>query len=69
MLKHYYLFSNISDCVRAYRAETGDRKISLLKYMRISPADPIGACGHPYALTQEKMAAQLVRHIRALENA
>lgn len=63
----YYLYDNIVRAVEAYRAETGDESISLLKYMRISPADPLGACAHPNVVTQEKMAETLTKHIRALE--
>ena len=39
----------------------------VIKYMRISPADPLGACAHPNVVTQEKMAETLTKHIRALE--
>lgn len=63
----YYLCDNIVRAVEAYRAETGDENISLLKYMRISSADPLGACAHPNVVTQEKMAEALAKHIRALE--
>lgn len=64
----YYLFDNIAEAVRAYRTETGDEAVSLLKYMRISPADPLGACAHPNIVTQEKMADALAEHIRALQS-
>lgn len=37
------------------------------KYCRMSPMDPIGACGHPSELTQQKMAKELVAFIQALE--
>ena len=63
----YYLYADIAESVRAYREETGDRQVSLLKYMRIGLMDPLGACAHPHVETHKKMAAELVRHIRALE--
>lgn len=65
----YYLYDSIVRAVRDYQTETGDERVSLLKYMRISPADPLGACAHPNVVTQEKMAAALAKHIRALEQA
>lgn len=50
-----------------YRAETGDNNVYTFKYCRMSPMDPIGACGHPSELTQQKMAKELVAFIQALE--
>lgn len=53
--------------VDTYRAETGDNNVYTFKYCRMSPMDPIGACGHPSELTQQKMAKELVAFIQALE--
>ena len=63
----YYLYDIILEAVADYRQETRDERISCLKYMRISPLDPLGAMAHPHVFTQEKMAAQLVRHIQSLQ--
>ena len=63
----YYLYDTILKAVEDYRRQTGDQRISCMKYMRISPMDPLGAMGHPFVITQQKMADSLVRHIRALE--
>ena len=63
----YYLYDVILHAVGEYKKASGDEHVSCLKYMRISPTDPLGAMAHPYIQTQEKMAASLVKHIRALE--
>lgn len=65
----YYLYDKILRAVEEYRRESGDTRISTLKYMRISPLDPLGAMAHPHVQTQEKMASALVKHIRQLEEA
>lgn len=65
----YYLYPEILAAVAEYRAQSGDTAVSCLRYLRISPADPLGACAHPHLVTHAKMARQLAAHIRALENA
>lgn len=64
MLGIFLAFKNYS---LMYRAETGDNNVYTFKYCRMSPMDPIGACGHPSELTQQKMAKELVAFIQALE--
>lgn len=63
----YFLYSSVVECVSRYQAETGDRNISTLRYLRTSSLGPIGACYHPHLCTHEKMAAELTSHIRQLE--
>lgn len=52
----YYFYDAMNRAVDTYRAETGDNNVYTFKYCRMSPMDPIGACGHPSELTQQKMA-------------
>ena len=35
--------------------------------MQIVPADGLGACGHPSAITQSKMADEIAKEIRRIE--
>ena len=63
----YYFYDAMNRAVDTYRAETGDNNVYTFKYCRMSPMDPIGACGHPSELTQQKMAKELVAFIQALE--
>lgn len=60
----YYLYPNILKNVKTYQQKTGDDNISCLRYMRISPFDPLGGCSHPYLLTHQKMANTLAAHIQ-----
>lgn len=62
----YYLYHHITEIVKEYQAITGDSRISCLQYPKIYFRDPVGACGHPYVATHEKMAEALVLHIRKL---
>lgn len=63
----YYFYDAMQSAVSAYQKETGDEKVCCFKYCRMSPQDPIGACGHPSELTQQKMAKELVAFISELE--
>ena len=63
----YYFYDAMDRAVDTYRAETGDNNVYTFKYCRMSPMDPIGACGHPSELTQQKMAKELVAFINTLE--
>jgi hypothetical protein len=54
--------------VSRFSAETGDRRICFLPLPLQDPTDGIGTAGHPSAVTQQKIAAQLVTFIRAHEN-
>ena len=58
----YYFYDAMNRAVDTYRAETGDNNVYTFKYCRMSPMDPIGACGHPSELTQQKMAKELAKH-------
>lgn len=63
----YYLYDNIRDVLDRYRADTGDRRIYLLKYHKMMNMAPdAGACMHPTIHRHQKMAAQLARFIRSL---
>ena len=64
---NYYLYHDITQAVEAYREETGDERISLLRFTPISPIDGLGADGHPSKETHEKMAKELAEHIRGLK--
>lgn len=55
------------NAVNAYKAETNDKNVYCFKYCRMSPADPVGACGHPSEVTQQKMAKELTAFIQKLE--
>lgn len=63
----YYLYPEIEKIVAAYQVETGDRRISCFRYMGISPMDGLGACCHPSLVTQRKMAEEIVREIKRIE--
>lgn len=65
----HYFFDAIQRAVERHRAQTGDCRVSCLKYLRMSPADGYGACGHPSAATHRKMAEELYAHIARLEAA
>ena len=55
----YYFSQAIWQAVRKYRTESGDKLIWFFRLHRISPMDPMGACGHPNVITHQKMAQQL----------
>lgn len=63
----YYFYDAMQSAVSAYQKETCDENVCCFKYCRMSPQDPIGACGHPSELTQQKMAKELAAFIRELE--
>lgn len=63
----HYFFDSICRAVKKHCEETGDFNVSCLKYLRMSPADGFGACGHPSAATHRKMAEELCQHIARLE--
>ena len=63
----YYLYADILELVKQYKAETGDENISCFRYMQINPFDGFGACGHPSAATQIKMGKEIAAYIRTLE--
>ncbi len=65
----YYLFDEIRDIVAQYQAETGDKKVFLLKYNKMLFAGPdVGGCLHPSIFRQEKMAEELTAKIRELQS-
>ena len=63
----YYFYDTMVNAVNAYKAETNDKNVYCFKYCRMSPADPVGACGHPSEVTQQKMAKELTAFIQKLE--
>lgn len=63
----YYLYPEIQAAVAQYQQETGDKKISCFRYPKMFFQDPVGACGHPHIVTDEKMADAMAEYIRALE--
>lgn len=63
----YYLFPEIQAAVAAYQAQTGDNRISCFRYPKMFFLDPIGACGHPHVVTDEKMADAMASYIAQLE--
>lgn len=63
----YYLYTDILAIVEGYRRDTGDSRVGCFRYPKMDIADPIGACGHPHAITHCKMARALADHIAALE--
>ena len=63
----HYLYDNIRDVLTRYRADTGDKKIHLLKYHKMMNMAPdTGACFHPSISRQKKMAVQLADFLRGL---
>ena len=56
----YYLWSTIQEAVKAYQEETGDEAVHLFRFPKIDVREPLGACGHPYITTHERMARELV---------
>ena len=62
----YYLYHDIIEIVNEYKKETGDSKISCLRFKKMAAFDPIGACGHPHLVTDQKMADELVAEIQKL---
>lgn len=64
---NYYLWSDIKEIVELYKRESGDKNISCYRYMQIVPVDGLGACGHPSAVTQSKMADEIANEIRRIE--
>lgn len=65
---NYYLYHDIAEAVRCYRARSGDKKVHLLRMKPMHPFDGIGADGHPSVDTHKKMAQELADCIRTLEN-
>lgn len=63
----YYLFPEIQAAAGQYQEETGDKNISCFRYPKMYFQDPIGACGHPHIVTDEKMAEAMAEYIQALE--
>lgn len=63
----YYFYDTMVNAVNVYKAETNDKNVYCFKYCRMSPADPVGACGHPSEVTQQKMAKELTAFIQKLE--
>ena len=61
----YYLYENIRQAAERYCRETGDRRVRVFRYLRISPLDPLGACAHPHVVTHRKMAAELAAFLSA----
>lgn len=64
---NYYLYHDIATAVEAYRRETGDERIHVLRFTPIHPLDGLGTDGHPYVATHRKMAAELAAFLRKLE--
>lgn len=62
----YYLFQDIAQLVEEYRRDTGDTRISVFRYQKISPLDGWGACMHPSRISQEKMAKEIADEILRL---
>ncbi len=52
--------------VIAARAMAGDTRLSFLDLDEQSPADGLGCDSHPSKVTQQKMAARLVAHVKTL---
>ena len=65
----YYFFENIRCAAERYRRETGDARVRVMRYLRISPFDPLGACAHPHVVTHRKMAAELAAFLKTAEDA
>lgn len=65
----YYFYDTMVKAAADYCEETGDHQVYCFKYCRMSPMDPIGACGHPSEVTQQKMAKELAAFVRSLEAA
>lgn len=63
----YYLFPEIQAAAGQYQEETGDKNISCFRYPKMYFQDPIGACGHPHIVTDEKMAEAMAEYIQAME--
>lgn len=64
---NYYLFHDIAAAVDAYRRQTGDARVHLLRFAPIHPFDGLGADGHPSLATHAKMADELAAFLQALE--
>lgn len=63
----YYLYDKIQSAVKKLQNETGDQRIYCMKYTKMLNIGPdVGACFHPSAYRQEKMAGELVRFIKKL---
>ena len=60
------LFPAIEDAVKAYSSETGDSKVTTLKFANQSMADGIAADWHPTEKTHEKAAKLLTEKIAQL---
>lgn len=61
----YYLYDNIRNVVDKFRKETGDSHIFSLKYTKmLTMGIDVGACFHPSASRQAKMAEELVQFIQ-----
>ena len=63
----YYLYHDISRAVETYRQHSGDQNIYTCRFRPMSPVDGFGAAGHPSLATHEKMASELVRLIKTIE--
>ena len=61
------LFPTIEEAVKIYSAETGDGKVSTLRFANQSMADGIAADWHPTEKTHAKAANLLVQKIKSLQ--
>lgn len=66
---NYYLFDSIRAAVAQYRSDTGDGRISTLKFSMVNDrCEPMGGLGHPSRAIQKRMGAELAAHINAIIN-
>lgn len=63
---NYYLYHDIAAAVEAYRRQTGDARVHLLRFPPIHPLDGLGADGHPSLETHLKMADSLAGFLQTL---
>lgn len=64
---NYYLFYDIAAALDAYKQQTGDARVHLLRFQPINPMDGLGAAGHPSLATHAKMADELTAFLQTLE--
>ena len=62
----YYLYPMILEAAEQYAKEHRDERIRCFRYHRIRPDEGIGACGHPYRTTQQRMGEEIADYIRRL---
>lgn len=60
------LYPSLEAAVSKYKEETGDTKVSTLKFDEQQEIDGFGACWHPSEITQTKAADKLTTEIKAI---